>query len=149
MSDMNPLLILLLLIILQLPLLIHGIQKSVQKRQFSVDGNNVVAVPMDNLHELKKRVSQVSKLYLHTNIIHTKNNLCKCIALPSYFNLTFSVSKAALTIFCICMDYRCHSKKVSIYNKSVYSIKGVTVLLYRVYPYPKNGLLIKTKFNYS
>ena len=41
------------------------------------------------------------------------------------------------------------TKKVSVYNKRVYSVNGVTVLLYRVYPYPKNGLLIKTKFNYS
>ena len=42
------------------------------KRQFSMD-RNVVAVPMDKLHELKKRVSQVSKQYLHINIIHTNN----------------------------------------------------------------------------
>ena len=88
----EPLVILLLLIILELPLLIHGMQKSVQTRQFSMDGDSIVAVPMYKLHELKKRVSQVSKQYLHTNIIHTKNNLCncKCTVLPSYFNLTFS-----------------------------------------------------------
>ena len=43
------------------------------KRQFSMDRNNVVAVPMDKLHELKKRVSQVSNQYLHINIIHTNN----------------------------------------------------------------------------
>ena len=30
------------------------------KRQLSMDPNNVVAVPMDKLQELKKRVSQVS-----------------------------------------------------------------------------------------
>ena len=84
----------------------HGVQKSVQKIQFSIDRNNVVGIPVNKLHELKKRISQVSKQYLHTNFLHTNNNnLCnyKCTALPSYFNLTFSVSKAALTIFCICM----------------------------------------------
>ena len=83
----------------------HGMQKSVQKIQFSIDRNNVVGIPVDKLHELKKRVSQVSKQYLHTNILHANNNLCncKCTALPSYFNLTFSVSKVALTIFCICI----------------------------------------------
>ena len=55
------------------------------KRQFSMDPNNVVAFPMNRLHELKKRVSQVSKQYLHIYIIHTNNSLCNYITAKLLF----------------------------------------------------------------